>query len=600
MTARSKFLARLDEYYRPFYKVVCVIFVLTTATSLIDLVAPYLFGRIVDLLAKGETFATVLLYAIGALTAYLVSVLVATWNEHYQNRNFDFDLPRSIMKKAIEKIFAFSIGQLANENSAIKLSVITSGESALRNSFNIIVVSLGPTLLRALLTVIALTIADPILGGLLFVGVSLETIVSIALSKRFYPEIKANQESRRDDEKRASEALRNAILIKANAREVETVRELDERRSRLDERFKEMWDRFIVKATARMFVSEFFRFAVILLGAWLVVIGKHTPGELVIYLSWSSSAFNGFGRIGFQFRSLLSDYERISRYFAMLDIPPAVTISPRAVALRPLGGTITFESVSFAYPGRDNPEVEGAHTLHEVSFPIKKGETVAIVGHSGAGKSTIITLLLRGYDPKHGRVTVDGYDLAELDLRSYLEQVGYVEQQVELFDESLRSNILFGVPEANREEATLRLPEVLAASRIDQFLPRLGEKGIDTLIGERGVRLSGGERQRVGIARALIKDPRVLIFDEATSSLDSENEALIHEAIRDALKGRTGIIIAHRLSTVRDADKIIVMKEGRVLGIGKHRSLLTSVPEYRLLVERQLTKESDQPTKKKR
>lgn len=599
MTSRAKFLSRLDEYYRPFYRTVLVIFLLTTATSLIDLVAPYLFGRIVDLLAKQVPFATVLLYGVGALSAYLVSVLVATWNEHYQNRNFDFDLPRSIMKKAIEKIFAFSIGQLANENSAIKLSVITSGESALRNSFNIIVVSLGPTLLRALLTVIALAIADPILGGLLFVGVSLETIVSIALSKRFYPEIKVNQESRRDDEKRASEALRNAILIKANAREVETVRELDERRSRLDERFKEMWDRFIVKATARMFVSEFFRFAVIVLGAWLVVIGKHTPGELVIYLSWASSAFNGFGRIGFQFRSLLSDYERISRYFAMLDIPPAVTISPRAVALRPLGGAISFESVSFAYPGRDNPEVDGAHTLHEVSFPIKQGETVAIVGHSGAGKSTIITLLLRGYDPKQGRVTIDGYDLAELDLRSYLEQVGYVEQQVELFDESLRSNILFGVPEAKREEAALRLPEVLAASRIDQFLPRLGDKGLDTIIGERGVRLSGGERQRVGIARALIKDPRVLIFDEATSSLDSENEALIHEAIHDALKGRTGIIIAHRLSTVRDADKIIVMKEGRVLGIGKHRSLLTSVPEYRLLVERQLTKEPESTTKKK-
>jgi ATP-binding cassette subfamily B protein len=228
-----------------------------------------------------------------------------------------------------------------------------------------------------------------------------------------------------------------------------------------------------------------------------------------------------------------------------------------------------------------------------VSFRIKAGETVAIVGHSGAGKSTIITLLLRGYDPKSGRVVIDGRDLRELELRSYLEQVGYVEQQVELFDESLSMNIFFGVPDAKRTDAEARLESVLKASRIDQFLPRLGEKGLDTIIGERGVRLSGGERQRVGIARALIKDPRVLIFDEATSSLDSENEALIHEAIHEALKGRTGIIIAHRLSTVRDADNIIVMKEGRVLGTGKHRTLLSTVPTYRSLVEHQLSRESE-------
>ena len=588
MTPRSRFLARLDEYYRPFYRAVAVILLLTTLASITDLLAPYLFGRIVDLLTKKAEFGAVLVFALGALGAYLTSIMLNTYNEHYQNRHFDFDLPRSIMKKAIEKIFAFSIGQLANENSAIKLSVISSGESALRNSLNVVVINLGPTLLRALFTVIALTIADLWLGLLLAVGVTLETVVSITLSKRFYPEIKANQEMRRDDEKRASEALRNAILIKANAREEETVRELDTRRTSLDDKFKEMWERFIYKATSRMLITEFFRFAVILLGAWLVITGKHTPGELVIFLSWASSAFNGFGRIGFQFRSLLSDYERISRYFAMLDVPPAVTLSKHAITLHPLVGAINFDTVSFAYPGRGDAKKKGEHTLSEVSFTIKKGETVAIVGHSGAGKSTIVTLLLRGYDPDRGRVTIDGVDLRELALRPYLEQVGYVEQQVELFDDTLHENIFFGVPKEERAAAEVRLPTVLAASRIQQFLPRLGKAGIDTIIGEKGIRLSGGERQRVGIARALIKDPRVLIFDEATSSLDSENEALIHEAIKDALKDRTGIIIAHRLSTVRDADKIIVLSEGKVVAMGKHTSLLRTSPEYKNLVEHQL------------
>jgi ABC-type multidrug transport system fused ATPase/permease subunit len=178
--------------------------------------------------------------------------------------------------------------------------------------------------------------------------VTLETVVSILLSKRFYPEIKANQEVRREDEKRVAESLRNAVLIKANAREEETITLADARRIELDTRFKDMWRRFINKATSRMLVSEGFRFAVILLGAWLVHSGTHTPGQLVIYLSWASSAFNGFGRIGFQFRALLSDYERISRYFAMLDIPPAITASPRAVTLRPLSGAIEFDTVSRA------------------------------------------------------------------------------------------------------------------------------------------------------------------------------------------------------------------------------------------------------------
>lgn len=177
--------------------------------------------------------------------------------------------------------------------------------------------------------------------------------------------------------------------------------------------------------------------------------------------------------------------------------------------------------------------------------------------------------------------------MRDIKLSDYLSKIGYVEQNVRLFDGPLRDNIAFGVDD--KELVTEEILELVGEkSRIDQFYERLGEDHFDAIIGENGIWLSGGERQRVGIARALIKNPQILIFDEATSSLDAENEKAIHEAMREALKGRTGIIIAHRLSTIKDADKIIVMEDGRVAGMGKHDVLLSSCEPYRRLVEHQM------------
>lgn len=585
--SRRLFLKQLDEYYRPFYGVIIVLLGLIALRSLVDLAAPYFFGRIVDALFAGTPYSTILLFAFFAFASYLASILVMHITGRYQNERFNFDIPRAVSNKALRRIFSFSMGQLTHENSAVKQTVMLQGEAAIKGLIDICVLNIAPLLLQAIVAIIMLSFFDPVLGFTLFAGITIFLVWTLFFSRRFYREIKSNKEAFRAHERQTTEAVRYATLVKANAREDELATNLDHKREEVSMHAKDLWRRFAVAGNPRFIVSECARFGVIALGAWFVVIGKHTPGELVIYLSWATSAFNGMGRIGMFARQMIDHTESTARYFAMLTTPPAIVPAERPVVLSPLGGKVTFDNVSFAYRGNDKGESE-RNALHDISFRIDAGETVAFVGHSGAGKSTIVTLLLRGYDPESGRIAIDNVDMKLLDLPTYLRQVGYVEQHVELFDDTLRSNILFGIPDSERAEAEKRLPNILSAARIDQFLPRVGPKGLNMIIGEKGVRLSGGERQRVGIARALIKDPRILIFDEATSSLDSENEALIHDAIKEALVGRTGIIIAHRLSTVRDADKIIMFKEGRIIGMGKHDILLRNCPEYKNLVERQL------------
>jgi len=240
----------------------------------------------------------------------------------------------------------------------------------------------------------------------------------------------------------------------------------------------------------------------------------------------------------------------------------------RTIALDRLNGQIVMEDVNFAYDQRKE-------VLHDIRFRSEPGTVTALVGPSGAGKSTIIGLIAAFYVPASGRVLVDGVDLATVRLDSYRTQLGVVLQETFLFDGTIRENVAFARPEASEEE-------ILAAcriARVDEFAESF-ENRYDTVVGERGVRLSGGQKQRVSIARAILADPRILILDEATSSLDSESEALIQEGLRYLMRGRTTFVIAHRLSTIRRADQILVVEGGRIIERGTHESLYAAGGRY--------------------
>jgi len=251
-----------------------------------------------------------------------------------------------------------------------------------------------------------------------------------------------------------------------------------------------------------------------------------------------------------------------SRTFEILDEEPDVVDMPGAVELKEVVGRIDFRNVSFSYE-------RGRPVLQNISFHIDPGECVALVGASGAGKSTIANLVPRFYDPDEGCVLLDGRDIREIKLSSLRRHIGLVPQETVLFAGTVRDNIAYGRPEATFDEVV----EAAKAANAHGFISALPD-GYDTVVGERGVKLSGGERQRIAIARAILKNPRVLILDEATSSLDSESERVVQEALEKLMEGRTTLLIAHRLSTVRRATRILVLEGGRIVEEGTHEELL--------------------------
>jgi subfamily B ATP-binding cassette protein MsbA len=316
----------------------------------------------------------------------------------------------------------------------------------------------------------------------------------------------------------------------------------------------------------------------LLIGRNQIMHGQMTMGIFGAFIILLFKLYDPVRKFAYFYNSFQQAMGASASIFSFFDAEDDVKEKPRAVALKGLAQSVRFEDVGFCYSTE-----EGEHQiLHHVDLDVNAGEVLALVGPSGAGKSTLVNLIPRFFDVSWGRILIDGNDLRDLTLASLRRQVAQVTQETILFNDTVRNNIAYGQPEVSFD----RVQDAARNALAHDFILRMPQ-GYDTVIGEKGFRLSGGERQRLAIARAILKNAPILILDEATSALDSESESLVQEALANLMQGRTVLVIAHRLGTIRRANRIAVLEDGRITAIGPHEELLTTSPTYQRLYQLQ-------------
>ncbi len=371
-------------------------------------------------------------------------------------------------------------------------------------------------------------------------------------------------------------SVSGALLVKVSGAETHEARRLETKtRELMDVSLRHnlvgRWFQMMLK-----FFEEVGPAMVYAVGGWLVIDGQLALGTVIAFVALLKRLYAPASDLAGVRVEVVTSYAYFDRIFSVLDLEPTIANAPDAKVLGNVRGAIRFDHVAFGYAGGD------ALTLRDIDLEVAPGQCVAVVGRSGSGKSTLAALVARLYDPNAGAVSIDGHDLRTLDLASLRAHIGVVSQDTYLFHVSILENLRYARPEATVEQ----IEGAARSAQIHEFIAAMPE-GYHTIVGDRGYRLSGGERQRLAIARTLLKDPRILILDEATSSLDTHNELLIQAALDPLLLNRTSLVIAHRLSTIRKADAIIVLDHGEIVERGTHEELLARGGRYAELLREQ-------------
>jgi ATP-binding cassette subfamily B protein len=436
--------------------------------------------------------------------------------------------------------------------------------------------NIGPTILELLLAAAVLGVTY----GAAFSAIAVLTVVIYGAVTLWITEWRLQYRrelNERDSEAagRAVDSLLNYETVKAFAAEARETERFDRALAGYAKAAVRSNTSLAALNVAQSFIMSAGLMAMVIAAGFATIDGGMGPGDVTAVILILMNLYAPLNILGFAYREIKQSAIDMEKMFSLLDEKLDIADAPDAKPLQNGPGALSFENVGFAHDGR----VVG---LTDVSFTVPPGATTAVVGPSGAGKSTVLKLALRFYDPTQGRVTIDGQDLRSVAQTSIREAVGLVPQDVVLFNDTIRYNIAYGKPDATQAE----LEQAARTAQLLTFIESLPD-GWETKVGERGLKLSGGEKQRVGIARVALKQPRLLILDEATSSLDTRTEREVQAALEQAAKGRTTLVVAHRLSTIAGADQILVLKNGAIVERGRHADLILRNGEYAELWRRQ-------------
>jgi subfamily B ATP-binding cassette protein MsbA len=567
-------LRRIFRLSRPYRRRLLAALVLTSLGTLVALVVPLGLRELVDaVFQEGNrtllhqlTVALILLFLLRAAVSFGGNYLLGWTGER---------VVADLRKRVYRHLHRQSLRFFSNHRTGDLTSRLTNDVGSVRSAVTDALSNLLTQSLSLLGSVALMVVLNWRLSLIIFLVVPAVTGFAVYFGRKVRQLARRIQDRLADTTAVAEEAISAMRVVKAFARSGYEVG-----------RYEDAVEELFGTSRRRVLISSLFTASVGLLffaalvgifwyGGMEVLAGRLTEGDLVAFIFYAfniARSVGGMSRLYSTFNSAAGATERL---FELLDTAPDLQDAPDAVVLDDVQGRVAFEDVTFAYDA-------GHPVLHDIHLEVESGETVALVGPSGAGKSTLVSLIPRFYDPQAGRVTVDGHDLRQVTRQSLREHIAAVAQEVHLFNASIRENIRYGQLDA--DDAAVE--EAARAANAHDFIVDLPD-GYDAAVGERGVKLSGGQRQRVAIARALLRDARLLLLDEATSSLDSASEALVQEALERLMAGRTTFIIAHRLSTVQAADRIVVLDEGRIVQTGTHDALVQRDGLYRDLASYQ-------------
>ena len=557
------FWKHIWKLLEPSQKQIKHLLVLIMAMEIVRLAGPYMLKLVIDKITHfdvaqlgGVLFLVGMMFLINqilSLTDYITDIKIF---------NIFVDIDAYLANNAHKKMVFLSLGYHEKENTGSKVIKITRGIDKIDGLFGDFCWEVAPTVFQIILTTVTLFVVNWRFGLIISIFVPIFVFLTLRVNRLVFP----FRKKRFDEQEVAASLMTQSIInintVKSFVAEMREYTKFSQATKNVKNSVLKEYGKIIQYNVARNLVIDLGRAFVLIFGIYLVIKGQITIGSIVFVYTISEKALLSLFRISRLYDRIMESSEAVERLYALSIEKETIKNNPGGLKPKNIEGTIEFKDLSFCYADSDN------RALDKVSFTIGSGCVTALVGPSGGGKTTVVRMLYRHYDPASGQILLDGHDLRDYDLYAFRRFMAIVPQEVEIFDTSVRENIAYA-------KANATLAEIKAAARIanaEEFILQLKD-GYDTTVGERGIKLSGGQRQRVGIARAILANPRILVFDEATSSLDSYSERLIQDAMDKISKNRTVIVIAHRLSTIKKADKIIVLERGKVVEAGSHLEL---------------------------